>query len=138
MERSSQMQGGFIDGQTVSRRPQVQGVAVRTALGITAAEHMLTQVHHKATATLVRRAMERTGSSSLGPATTQAIQIPQTGEDLLNPDLLTEVGVVDRPAGGKKMMGKNISIFRREIRHKERRNTALRISGQTLIDPVKL
>ncbi len=50
MECLSQMQGGFVDGESVNGRPEIKRIALSCAAGMEAVEDVLLQVDGKAAA----------------------------------------------------------------------------------------
>ena len=100
MEGFCQMEGGFVEGQLMQRRPQVQHVALGAAVGVEALEHVLAEVRREGRLRVLRLTVERARPAALQAAAAQAVASSQVPQDLFHGDLLAEEGEVDLGTSG--------------------------------------
>jgi hypothetical protein len=110
MERFGEVQRCLVDGKTASCRPQLKRIAVNIACGLAAAKDLLLQVHAETTAGFATRRVEGAGTVTLRAPSAEAVEISQMPQDLLQSDLLSQVGIVDR-TGSCRVLDHGIGIF---------------------------
>src|SRR5208282_1970062 len=91
------------------RRPQVQDVALRPAVGVEALEDVLTQVSREGWLGVAGLAVDRARTPALQAAAAQAVEHSQLAQDLFHGELLAEEGEVDlgpRAAWGRLDRGR--------------------------------
>ena len=96
MEGICQMQCCLVQRQIVDCGPEVQNVARPRAFGMETPEDVFAQVDGKVPFPIPGRIVQRTRTSTLF-VTSQAIQISEMGQDLLDRNLFAQVCVVHRP-----------------------------------------
>ena len=101
----------------VDGRPKVQGVARRGTLGVETLENVLLKVDRKAATALSRAAVNRTRTTPLRAAASEAVEMAQVAKHPFDADLATKVAVIHRKTGGT--LGRR-SGFGREIDNRRR------------------
>ena len=95
MEGICQMQCCLVQRQIVDCGPEVQNVARPRAFGMETPEYVFAKVDGKVPFPIPGRIVQRTRTSTLF-VTSQAIQISEMGQDLLDRNLFAQVCVVHR------------------------------------------
>ena len=70
------MQGGLVQRHLVDRRPQVQHVALGTAVGVEALEDVLAQMGREGRLRVAGRGVNRAGTAALLAPAAQRVQEP--------------------------------------------------------------
>src|SRR5437016_2139953 len=94
MERLRQMEGGFVERHVVHGSPQVEHIAVGTAIGVEALKDVLAQMGGEGSLGVVRLAVDRAGATALLATPTQVAKQTEVFEHLGHADVLTEEGKV--------------------------------------------
>src|SRR6185312_9069519 len=89
-ELVSEVQCCLVQGQLVDRRPEVEHVSHRRALGMETTEHILAQVHRERSTAVCRLSVHRTRSTKLLASGVQLAGQAEMFEDLAHGHLVAE------------------------------------------------
>ena len=95
MKCFGQVQSCGVKRQVMHGGPQVQGVAMRLALGIQTAKHLFDEIDGEGPSRIGRLLVDRTGAAALGSVAAQTWEHVEPAQDVGHADLSAQVGKVD-------------------------------------------